>query len=439
MNLLPVFSTLIGQQITLDLSSVWFWLAVLGFILFTGLLAGSYPAFYLSSFPPVKVLKGIFRTKQTLVSPRKILVVVQFTVACALIASTMIIYSQIRYAQNRVSGYNKDQLIYTRFTGDISKNYELIKHDLLNSGTAIAVTRTGSAITSEWIQTTGVNWQGKDISEKTMFDLHLIEADWTKTTGTTVIEGRDIDIYTYPTDIEAVLLNQAAVKIMNCEHPIGEIITLNNRDLHVIGVLEDFILGSPYDPVTPMIIRGGKTGFGVMHIKLNGHNRMAENLAQVEQVLKRYNPEFPVEYQFVDDEYALKFQDEQKLGTLLTGFAGLTIFISCIGLFALVAYMAESRKKEIGIRKVFGASVYDITSLLTKEFLVLVFISITIASPIAWWAMEKWLTGYAYRTNIPWWLFVVVGCLSVGIALLTVGFQAVKAATENPVKAIKSE
>jgi len=226
---------------------------------------------------------------------------------------------------------------------------------------------------------------------------------------------------------------------MNLENPIGEIISAHNQDWHIVGVMKDFILRSPYDPVAPMLIDGHAGLFNTMHIKLNGNSRMADNLAQAEKIFKQYNPAYPFEYRFIDEAYARKFQTEQKIGSLVTWFAGLTIFISCMGLFALVAYMAETRRKEIGIRKVLGASVYDITYMLSKEFLILVLISIAVASPIAWWAMEKWLTNYAYRTNIPWWLFIAVGGISLCIALLTVGFQAIKAATANPVEAIKSE
>jgi len=209
----------------------------------------------------------------------------------------------------------------------------------------------------------------------------------------------------------------------------------------VVGVVKDFILRSPYEPVVPMLIGGPPKGWGfqAMHIRLNNHNSMADNLARAEQTFKQYNPNYPFDYKFIDEEYAKKFQEEKKTGSLVTWFAGLTIFISCLGLFALVAYMAETRRKEIGIRKVLGASVYDVTLLLSKEFLVLVLISIVIASPIAWWAMEKWLNTYSYRTNIPWWLFIIVGILSLLIALVTVGFQAIKAATTNPVNAIKTE
>ena len=436
---LPVFETLMGQQLPINLESVWFWLAILGFILFTGLLAGSYPAFYLSSFRPVKVLKGIFKTKQALLSPRKVLVVVQFTVACALIVSTSVIYRQIRYAQDRETGYNKEQLIYTLIDGDVQKNYELIKQNLLNSGTAISVTKTLSPMSALWSNTWGVDWKGKDPNTRITFDLYFTDSDWTKTVSTTIIEGRDIDIYTFATDSTAMLLNESAVKIMNFDNPIGETISTQLKNWHVVGVVKDFILHSPYEPVAPMLIGGPAGWFNTMHVKLNGNNRMADNLAQTEQIFKQFNPDYPFEYHFIDEEYARKFQEEQKTGSLITWFGGLTIFISCLGLFALVAYMAETRRKEIGIRKVLGASVFDIVYLLSKEFLILVSISIAVASPIAWWAMEKWLSNYAYRTDIPWWLFVVVGGMSLLIALATVGFQAVKAAMEKPVNAIKSE
>ena len=435
---LPVFSRLMERPLSIDLTNGWVWLAGLGFVLFTGLLAGSYPAFFLSSFMPVKVLKGLFKTKQALVKPRKVLVVVQFTVACALMASTFVIHRQIRYSQNRETGYDKEQLIYMSLEGDIGTNYELIRHDLLTSGTALSVSRTSSPMTEGWYQTDDVDWQGKATDATITFDLFFTDANWTKTVGVTLIEGRDIDVFTYLTDSAAMFLNESAVRAMNLEHPVGEVVRIEGRDWHITGVAKDFILDSPYHPVTPMLICGPSGWFSHLHIKLNNANRMADNLAKTREIFNQYNPAFPFDYRFVDEEYARKFQDEKKLGSLASWFAGLTILISCMGLFALVAYMAETRRKEIGIRKVLGASVSDVIVLLSKEFLMLVLISVVVASPIAWWIMNQWLTGYAYRTNIPWWLFVVVGCISLGIALLTVGFQAIKAATANPVKSITS-
>jgi ABC-type antimicrobial peptide transport system permease subunit len=436
---LPRMNILVDQQLVLDLTSVRFWLAGVGFVVLTGLLAGSYPAFYLSSFRPVKVLKGLFKRKQGLVSSRKVLVVLQFTIACALIVSTLVIHRQIKYAKNREIGYNRDQLIYVHLEGDIEKNYELIKQELIHSGTALSVTKTSAPMTQGWSNTWGVSWRGKNPDDRIIFDMYFADAGWTKTVGTTIIEGRDIDVYTYPTDSTAILLNESALKMMNFEDPIGEIVNTQGRDWRVVGVVKDFILRSPYEPVSPMFIGGPSGWFQIMHVKLNGQNRMADNLTRTEQVFRKFNPAYPFDFQFIDEEYARKFQEQQKMGRLATWFAALTIFISCLGLFALVAYMAENRRKEIGIRKVLGASVSDIIILMSKEFLILVLISVAIASPIAWWAMEKWLSNFPYRTDIPWWLFVVVGCISLCIAMLTVGFQAFKAATDNPVRAIKSE
>ena len=436
---LPVFNTLMGRPLNLDFSNGWFWLAVLVLIMITGFLAGSYPAFLLSSFFPVKVIKGVSRTKQSWVSPRKVLVIFQFSIACALIVSTLVIHRQINYAQSRETGYNKDQLIWTFIDGDIAKNYELIKHDLLESGIARSLTKTFSPMSAGWGNTWVVEWQGKNPNERVTFDMFYTDADLTQTVGASIIEGRDIDIYTYSTDSTAMLLNESAAKAMNFKDPIGEIVSTQGIDWQVVGVVKDFIIRSPYDPVTPMLIGGPSGWANVIHIKLNDLNRMSDNLAKAEQIFKQYNPNYPFEYHFVDEDYAYKFLEEQKMGSLATWFAGLTIFISCLGLFALVAYMAETRRKEIGIRKVLGASVGNVVVLLSKEFLVLVVISILIASPIAWWVMEKWLANFAYRTDIPWWLFVLVGIISLGIALLTVGFQAVKAAMANPAKAIKSE
>ncbi|MDR2234242.1 MAG: ABC transporter permease [Tannerella sp.] len=436
---LPVFGALMGQQFTLDLTNLWFWIASLCFILLTGLLAGSYPAFYLSAFIPIKVLKGVFRKKQGAISTRKVLVVIQFTVACVLILSTLVIHRQIRYAQDRETGYDRDHLVYTRLEGDIVKNYDLIKSDLLNSGIATSVSKTSASMTQGWSDRGSVEWQGKNPEEVMAIELFFTDADWTKTVGTTIIEGRDIDIHTYPTDSTAMLLNESAAEMMNFEQPIGQIIKAQGIDWHVVGVVKDFIIRSPYETVAPMLIGGPAGWLQRIHIKFNNRNSISDNLAKTEQVFNQYNPNYPFEYQFIDEEYARKYRNEQKVGTLVTWFAGLTIFISCLGLFALVAYMAETRRKEIGIRKVLGASVSDVILLLSKEFMILVLIAVAVALPIAWWAMSQWLTGFAYRTNIPWWMFVVVGVISLGIALLTVGFQAVKAATVNPVNAIKSE
>jgi putative ABC transport system permease protein len=268
------------------------------------------------------------------------------------------------------------------------------------------------------------------------------DADFIKTMGVKLKEGRDIDIYNYPTDSTAVMLNESAVAAMHVKNPLGlEIRTGGSRNFHVIGIVKDFILESPFEKkVNPMMIMGPANDFfQIVHLKLNPANATADNIAKAEKIFKQYNPQYPFEYVFTDDSYARKFREQQRTGTLATLFAGLTIFISCLGLFGLATYMAENRVKEIGVRKVLGASVFSITSLLSKDFLVLVITSLLIASPVAWWAMHKWLANYTYHIDIEWWVFAGAGMLSVIIALATVSYQSVKAAIANPVKSLRTE
>jgi putative ABC transport system permease protein len=256
------------------------------------------------------------------------------------------------------------------------------------------------------------------------------------------MQGRDIDLKNYPTDSSAAILNEAAAKAMGFKDPIGQIINRGsfNTDWHIIGVVKDFILQSPYDPIRPMVIQGPKANwFNLIHIKLNDANSTAANITAMQKVFNQYNPKYPFEYHFIDEQYARKFSDEQTTGTLSALFAGLTIFISCLGLFGLAAYMAQNRVKEIGVRKVLGASVASITALLSKDFIRLVIISIIIATPVAWWFMYKWLGGYDYHIHISWWIFFAAGLMAIGIALLTVSFQAIKAAIANPVTSLRSE
>ena len=436
---IPAFNELTSEIVTIPYNSLNEWLAFIGFIIFTGVLAGSYPAFFLSSFKPVKVLKGTFKKAHALITPRKILVVLQFTFAIILIICTIIVKQQIDYAKNRESGYNKNNLVYHLFTGDIEKNYPLIKNELLNNGIATSVTKTSAPLTESWSDGWGQEWEGKDPNDKTDFYRYNEDEGLGKTAGLTFIQGRDFDLKQFPTDSNGIILNESALKVMKFKNPIGQIIKDNGVQWHVVGVIKDFILQSPYQPTRPMLIYGANAWFQTMLIKFNDKNSTAANLKNAEAIFKKYNPEYPFEYKFVDEEYTKKFEDEQRLSTLSTIFAILTIFISCLGLFGLATYMAENRIKEIGVRKVLGASVTSVTTLLSKDFLKLVIISFVIAAPIAWWAMHFWLQNYEYRTSIQWWVFVMAGVLSVIIALLTVSYQAIKAALSNPVKSLRTE
>lgn len=439
---LPAYNQLTDKKLFLDFSNVYTWMAFIGFILFTGLLAGSYPAFFLSSFQPVKVLKGTFKKANALVTPRKVLVVLQFTFATVLIICTIIVKQQIDYARERETGYNKDNLVYHFMTGDISKNYALIKNELLESGVAKSVTRTNSPLTERWSNGWGQKWEGKDPNDKTSFDRYLADEGLGATAGLQFIEGRDFDLKKYPTDSSALIVNESSLKVMKFKDPIGKVVSDLGVDWHIVGVIKDFILTSPYEPTRPILICGAKSSFmtfKVVQIKLNGDYATAKNLEKMESIFKKYNPDYPFEYKFIDEAYARKFDNEQRQGTLAALFAGLTIFISCLGLFGLAAYMAESRIKEVGVRKVLGASVAGITALLAKDFVKLVIISFVIAAPLSYWTMYKWLQYYEYRVVIHWWVFAVACILSVVIAVATVSYQAIKAALINPVISLRKE
>jgi putative ABC transport system permease protein len=435
---LPAFSVLTNKVLFIDYGNPYFWLLFLGFIITTGVIAGSYPAFYLSAFKPVKVLKGTFLKSNNVVTPRKILVVLQFTFAIILIICTAIVKEQIQHAQNRETGYNKDKLLYHFLTGDLKKNYPLVKNELLSTGIATSVTKSGAPLTQAWSNTWGIKWQGKQPDDKTLFDVLSADEDLASTAGLQLVKGRDLNLKEFPTDSTGMILNESAVKAMGFKDPIGQIINYN-EDWHVVGVIKDFIMQSPYYPVKPMVIQGSKGWFNVMHFKLNGNNTTADNLKKAEAIFKKYNPQYPFEYKFIDEEYAAKFKSEQRTGTLAALFAGLTIFISCLGLFGLAAYMAESRIKEIGVRKVLGASVSSIATLLSKDFVGLVIISFILASPVAWWFMHNWLQDYPYHVTIQWWIFAFAAAVSILIALVTVSYHAIRAARANPVKSLRTE
>lgn len=437
---LPGYNKLTDKKLFIDFASPYTWEAAIGFIIITGLLAGSYPAFFLSSFQPVKVLKGTFRKANALVTPRKVLVVLQFTFAIILIICTIIVKQQIDYAQARDRGYNKDNLVYHFMTGDIPKNYTLIKNELLNSGVALSVAKTSAPLTESWSDGWGQEWEGKDPNDKTDFNRYVSDEGLGKTIGLQFVKGRDFDLQQFPTDSTGMIINEAALKVMKFKEPLGKIVKDNGIEWHIVGVIKDFILTNPYEPTRPMLISGAKNNwFQTIQIKLNGNNPTAQNLQKAEAIFKKYNTEYPFEYRFVDQEYALKFENEQRQGTLAALFAGLTIFISCLGLFGLATYMAENRIKEIGVRKVLGASVGGLAALLSKDFVKLVIISFIIAAPIAWWLMSKWLMDYEYRVGIQWWVFALACIISVAIALATVSYQAVKAALSNPVKSLRTE
>lgn len=437
---LPSFNQLAEKELAILWNEPLYWLVFLGFVLFTGVVAGSYPAFFLSRFEPVKVLKGSYQPVKSALAPRKILVVFQFSVAIALIVGTIIVRQQIQFAQDRELGYNKNNLLYTWIDGGVRKNMTAIRNELISSGVTSHITATSSPITQCWSDGWGMEWEGKDPSDKTDIDRFTCDGSLVQTFGMKLIAGRDFDLNQFATDSTGMIINESSLKLMKFKNPIGQIIKDNGFEWHVIGVVKDFIMRSPYSPHKPLIISGPKSDwFNALHIKLSDEKPVSQSLATMEQIFKKYNPEYPFNHVFIDKDYAQKFEDEHKISTMAGIFAALTIFISCMGLFGLATYMAENRTKEIGIRKVLGASVFGIVRLLSRDFLILVLISILIATPIAWWALSAWLEDYNYRVTISWQVFALSGLIAMLIALITVSYQAIWAAISNPVKSLRTE
>ncbi|HTE28076.1 ABC transporter permease [Flavitalea sp.] len=437
---LPAFNKLSGRSLSIAYGQPIFWISLFAFIILTGMLAGSYPAFFLSTFRPIKVLKGELSNIQRRFTPRKILVVVQFSIAIILIVSTTIIYSQIKFVQQRNTGYNVNNLAEVSIEGDINKNYQVIKSELLTKGVITSMCKTSLGVTVDGSTSSGLKWTGMVPELEGMnFSRFGTTGNFISTLGLRLLEGRDIDQENRPGDSLALILNTTAIKTMGIKNPVGKTIEWANRKYTIVGVFDDFIIGSPYSRVNPMVVIGTNYWTYNTVMRFNSKNDMSRNLQIAEATFRKYNPAYPFTYRFVDQEFGKKFNDQQQTGSLSALFSGLTIFISCMGLFGLAMHTAGNRKKEIGIRKVLGASVFGITNMLTNEFVRLVIIAITIATPISWYIMNKWLLDFEYRISISWLTFVFVGLSAILIAIITISFQAVKAALANPVKSLRTQ
>ncbi|BAV10124.1 ABC-type antimicrobial peptide transport system, permease component [Filimonas lacunae] len=435
--LLPAFNQLTGKELFIDFSNVYWWGCALLVIGVTGCIAGSYPAFYLSAFQSVKVLKGTIRAGWAAVLPRKILVVFQFVFSVVLIIATVIVYQQIEHARNRPAGYDKNNVIYASLNKNTSTHFDAIKQELLASGSASFVCKTSGAITQANSNSWGLSWQGKDPNSKVIFDCLCTTGDFIETFDIPLAQGRSINSSLYPSDTTACLLSESAVKAMNFTRPLGQLINKDYVNWKVVGVFKDFIWGSPYEAVRPMFVMGENQA-NYINIKLNPNKSASANIAAITSLIKKYDPEYPFSYRFVDKAYDYKFAAEKLTGTLARLFAGLTIFISCLGLLGLTAFSAEQRTKEISIRKVLGANMQHIVSLLSKEFVWLTVIALAIASPIAWFCMNSWLSSFSYRISISAWVFAVAGIIIITITLLTVGLQAIKAVVATPARHLRN-
>ena len=438
---LPLFNNLAAKEIAFPWSSYPFWGAILLFSVFTALLSGSYPALYLSSFQPVKVLKGTFKVGRFAALPRKVLVVLQFTVSAALIIGTIVVFQQVQFTKNRPVGYDRAGLVQIPLNNSVyAGKYNFMRQELLNSGAVEEMSFSNSPTTGVNWYGAGFSWPGKPASLQTRFAMVFVTHDYPKSMGLKFVAGRDFS-REFATDSSAIILNQTAVKYMGLTDPVGTMITdEDGKDGRVIGVVEDMVMRSPYEPVMQTIFKYGKDDMaGFYNLRLNPGQSTAKSIATLESIFKKNFPERPFEYQFVNDEYAAKFAAEERIGKLTGVFTGLAILISCLGLFGLASYVAEQRTKEIGVRKVLGASVVSLWRLLSKDFVLLVLIALLIAAPLAGYFMDGWLQKYTYRTELSWWIFAATGAGALAIALLTVSFQAVKAALMNPVESLRSE
>ncbi|EHQ26294.1 ABC transporter permease [Mucilaginibacter paludis] len=438
---LPSFNTLTGSVVSIPYGNPIFWIIMISYVLFTGLVAGSRPAFYLSSFNPVTVLKGAFKVGKAAALPRKILVVVQFSCSVALIISTVIVYQQIQHAKNRPTGYSADRLVMSDLSDDLNNRFDALKNELMQTGLIENVVKASSPITDIYSHTTVEDWPGKTAGDENVNIGTIFTADqYFKTMGMQLVEGHDFSPK-YELDTTHVILNEAAISRMGLKDPVGKEISWNEHPgikVKIIGVVKDALMDSPFTPVEPAIFAHGQWGTKAMY-RLAANVNTHDAIAKIEQIFNKYNPAYPFSYRFVDDEYNQKFDLEVLVGKLAGIFAGLAIFISCLGLFGLAAYVAEQRTKEIGIRKVLGASIAQVWILLSTDFVLLVLISCLIASPIAYYFLHNWLQKYNYRINIGPGVFLLSAGAAIIITLLTISFQAIKAAIANPVKSLRSE
>jgi hypothetical protein len=435
--LLPSFNELTGKQLFLPVGQFYFWFILIALLLLTAFIAGSYPAFFMSSLRPVTVLKGSLKFSWSNVFLRKGLVVFQFTLSIVLITATMVVLQQMNYIQNKNLGYDRQNLLYIPIEGDLVKNYEVFKNEAENNPAILNISKMRNSPTVIEHHTNSIEWPGKGPGLNVSFADGVVGYDFVKTMNLKLIEGRDFSKSF--TDTASFILNETAVNKIGFEDPVGKIITWGNRKGTVIGVLKDFHFNSLHQAIEPLIIRLDENwNWGTILVRIKaGETQRA--LAALQQICKELNPKFPFTYQFSDFEYGRLYTSEQVVGKLSRLFATLAIFISCLGLFGLAMFTAEQRTKEIGIRKTLGATAKNIITLLSANFLKPVAVAFFIAFPISWLTTYQWLQRFTYRVNISLWVFVLAGFIAVLIALITVSFQSFKAAIANPVKSLRTE
>ena len=398
---MPFFNEVSEKQMVILWSNPWFWMIGIVFSFLTGLIAGSYPALYLSSFQPLKVLKGTISLGRFAAVPRKVLVVMQFTVSVTLIIGTIIVFRQIQYAKDRPIGYSRNGLIEIRMnTPELIKHYDALRSDLKNTGAVEEMSQSSGAITAQDGGTTDISWEGKSPEAHPLVMSNAVSHDYGNTIGWQIKEGRDFS-RSFSTDTASMILNEAAVKLMGLKKPLDSYVKARGRSYKVVGIVKDMIKENPFSPVNPSFFICNYNWVSFINIRLAPDQSISEALGKVENVFKKYNPGSPFTYNFADEEYAKKFGTEERVGKLATFFASLAVLISCLGLFGLASFVAEQRTREIGIRKVLGASVTNLWQMLSKDFVLLVIISCIISIPIAWYFMSDWLKTTSITPKCP--------------------------------------
>jgi putative ABC transport system permease protein len=435
---LPFYNMVVGKNLFLQYSDPALYVAAGIIIIITALLAGAYPAFYLSSFQPVSVLKGGLKGPATSGTSRKILVTLQFGFSIFLVIGSIVIYQQIMHVKSRHVGYNKENLMLIWTNTQREQNYATIKQQLLSSGVVESVTKSSAPITRIFSSTDGVSWPGKAGEDKVSFVTMATEYDFAKTMGIKLLEGRDFSPEV-GTDTSAIIINKSALDLMGLDDPIGQKIRIWGDDRTIVGVTEDIVMGSPYHPVGPMAMVLIPAWSSTISVRLNASQDIPQAVATVEKIFKAIDPEHPLWHRFADEEFQVKFQSLSLVGRLALGFTVLAIFISSLGLFGLAAFTAEQRTKEVGIRKILGASVANVLLLITKDFSRLVIAAFVITAPIAWWMIDLFLQQYPYRITPHWWVLVVTGASVLVLTIIIVSTQALKAAMSNPVRSLRSE
>lgn len=434
------FNDLAGKGMGIPWKNPIFWSAILSFTLFTGLLAGSYPALFLSSFSPIKVMKGTFKAGRFAALPRKVLVVVQFTVSIMLAIGTVIVFYQIQFAKNRPMGYDTNNLLMVGMHNpDYSGKYDLLRAELKNTGVVEEMAQSNSPLIGVYSNGGGgIDWPGKDPDRRPDFGILPITHDYGKTVGWQFVAGRDFS-RDLASDSSAVVINESAAKYMGIENPVDTYLTWGDQKIKIIGVTKDMVMQSPYSPIKQALFYVDYDRANYVNIKLKQDVTLSSAIPKIKAVFANVVPSAKFDYKFVDQEFDRKFKSEQRLGNLAGIFTLLAIFISCLGLFGLASFVAEQRTKEIGVRKVIGASVLNLWQMLSKDFVILVLISCLIAVPISHFFMERWLENYTYRMDISWWIFGLAMAGALFVTLMTVSFQAIKAANANPVKSLRTE